>query len=67
MWLGPRSTLGRHDRTSSVVAMSPVVQVWSRHLSLRDERHKRGQRRSAPDHLQSPKTFMQVRTTSFLW
>ncbi len=27
----------------------------------------RGQRRSALDHLQSPKTFMQARTTSFLW
>jgi hypothetical protein len=26
-----------------------------------------GQRRSAPDHLQSPKTFIQLRTTSFLW
>lgn len=27
----------------------------------------RGQRRSALDHLQSPKTFIQARTTSFLW
>jgi len=37
-----------------------VVRVGSR-------RSTSGQRRSALDHLQSPKTFMQFRTTSFLW
>ena len=34
---------------------------------VRDERRISGQRRSALGHLQSPKTFMQLRTTSFLW
>ena len=59
-----RVTPPRMDEVRGI--QSRVVRVWSRHLS-RGTSGGCGQRRSALDHLQSPKTFIQPRTTSFLW